>query len=126
MRAGNTKLAAGIATLLAFAANSVLGRAALTTDSNGELPIDPFCFTSLRIASGAAMLAVIVWFMKRRDPSIRWHCSWSSALSLFAYAIAFSLAHLSLSAGTGALILFGLVQATMISWGWRRSCRPTS
>jgi len=46
--------------------------------------------------------------------------NWPSALALFAYAAAFSLAYISLSAGTGALLLFGAVQATMIVWGLRR------
>jgi drug/metabolite transporter (DMT)-like permease len=46
--------------------------------------------------------------------------SWFSALALFAYAATFSFAYLSLSAGTGALLLFGAVQATMIFWGLRK------
>ena len=39
---------------------------------------------------------------------------WKSALSLFAYAIAFSYAYTLLDAASGALILFGSVQLTMI------------
>jgi len=47
--------------------------------------------------------------------------SWASAMALLAYAAGFSYAYTSLSAGTGALMLFGAVQVTMISYGltWR-------
>ena len=40
--------------------------------------------------------------------------SWASACLLFAYAVCFSFAYLGLTAGTGALILFGAVQMTMV------------
>lgn len=53
-----------------------------------------------------------------------WAGSWISALALFGYAAAFSLAYVSLEAGTGALILFGAVQATMIGAGIRSGERP--
>jgi len=43
--------------------------------------------------------------------------SWPSALALFAYAAGFSFAYVSLPASTGSLLLFGAVQATMISYG---------
>ncbi len=43
--------------------------------------------------------------------------NWISAVALFAYAAGFSFAYTSLLAGTGALLLFGAVQATMILWG---------
>src|SRR6266480_262755 len=49
--------------------------------------------------------------------------NWPSALALFTYAAAFSFAYVNLSAGTGALLLFGAVQATMILWGLRRGER---
>src|SRR5690606_15495206 len=45
--------------------------------------------------------------------------SWLSAAALFAYAIAFSLAYVELPTDTGALILFGAVQVTMIGAGLR-------
>lgn len=94
--------------LLAFAANSILARAALT-----ETAIDPVSFTAIRIASGAAML----WLIVRARPGLaHGRGSWGSALALFAYAIAFSVAYLSLTAATGALLLFGAVQVTMVSW----------
>lgn len=55
----------------------------------------------------------------REGGSLQESGSWLSALALFGYAAAFSFAYVDLSAGTGALLLFGAVQATMIFWGWR-------
>ena len=49
--------------------------------------------------------------------------NWPSALALFTYAAAFSFAYVDLSAGTGALLLFGAVQATMIFWGLHKGER---
>ena len=94
--------------LFAFAANSILARAALTATS-----IDPVSFTAIRIASGALML----WLIVRTRPGLaEGRGSWGSALALFGYAIAFSIAYLSLTAATGALLLFGAVQVTMVAW----------
>jgi len=76
--------------------------------------IDPISFTSVRLISGALMLAVLV-LLRRTD--IRRQGSWTSALALFVYAAAFSCAYVSLTASTGALLLFGAVQATMIGKG---------
>ena len=70
--------------------------------------------------SGAATLWLI---MKLRRGAWKEEGSWSSALALFIYAAAFSFAYLDLSAGTGALLLFGAVQATMILWGFRKGER---
>lgn len=95
--------------LAAFAGNSLLCRAALR-----DTPIDAATFTAIRIASGALALWLIVRF--RASPPAR-AGSWPSALALFAYAAAFSFAYLSLTAATGALLLFGAVQATMIGAG---------
>ena len=50
--------------------------------------------------------------------------SWLSAALLFLYAITFSFAYLSLSAGTGALLLFGSVQLTMLITALRSGERP--
>jgi len=47
-----------------------------------------------------------------------------SALFLFAYAITFSFAYLDLTTATGALILFGCVQATMLISGLVAGERP--
>ena len=101
--------------MIAFAANSLLCRAALKQTS-----IDAASFTFIRIFSGAAAL----WFiMKMRNTAWKEAGNWPSALALFAYAAAFSFAYNSLSAGTGALLLFGAVQATMIVWGLRKGER---
>jgi len=94
--------------LVAFAANSVLARAALTAPK-----IDPVSFTAIRLVSGALMLWLIV---RLRPGPAEGRGNWASALALFAYAIAFSLAYLSITAATGALLLFGAVQVTMVSW----------
>ncbi len=105
-------------TMIAFAGNSLLCREAL-----GRGAIDPVSFTTLRLLSGAALLWPLArWLDGARDARAG---SWSSALTLYAYAITFSLAYVSLEAGTGALVLFGLVQVTMIVAGLRGGERPT-
>jgi drug/metabolite transporter (DMT)-like permease len=107
-------LRTGLVTALAltcFAANSLLCRAALRPGL-----VDPATFTAVRVASGAAVLAVLV--LARGKGELR-QGSWGSAASLFAYAAAFSLAYVRLHAGTGALLLFAAVQATMLGWSLR-------
>ncbi|MGE4072303.1 MAG: DMT family transporter [Lysobacterales bacterium] len=99
-------------TMTAFAGNSLLCRLALR-----ETTIDAASFTGIRLLSGALMLALLVFLFRRDRPG---RGSWLSALALFAYAAGFSWAYLSLSAGTGALILFAAVQTTMIGAGlWK-------
>ena len=95
--------------MLAFAGNSLLCRLALKHTS-----IDAASFTTIRILSGALMLGLIV---RVRGGSHGIAGSWPSALMLFAYAAGFSYAYISLPAATGAMLLFGAVQATMISIG---------
>ncbi len=103
-------------TICAFAANSVLCRLAL----GGGL-IDAASFTSLRLASGAVVLAVLLaWRGQLARPAL----DARAALALFAYAICFSYAYLSLPAGTGALLLFCAVQLTMLGAGLARGERP--
>lgn len=101
--------------LLAFAGNSLLCRAALR-----DTAIDPASFTLLRIVAGALVLALLV---SLRAPAQLRAGSWTSAAALFVYAIAFSYAYIGLSAGTGALILFGAVQASMLGWALLRGER---
>jgi drug/metabolite transporter (DMT)-like permease len=101
--------------MTAFAGNSLLCRLALK-----QTTIDAASFTLVRIISGAIALWLIV---NMRKGTWRKAGSWPSALALFAYAAAFSFAYISLSAGTGALLLFGAVQATMIIWGLRKGER---
>ena len=95
--------------LLAFAGNSLLCRIAL-----GPVGMDAASFTAIRLLSGALVLAVV---LKLRGGSSAGKGNWPSALALFAYAAAFSFAYLSLTAATGALLLFGAVQASMIGHG---------
>ena len=125
--------------MIAFASNSLLCRAALR-----QTPIDPATFTLARIFAGALALWVIFQARKKlmvdrtawplvessglsspvtnaspaRTPSTLKDGNWLSAFALFAYAAAFSFAYVDLAAGTGALLLFGAVQATMIFWGF--------
>jgi len=98
--------------MLAFAANSLLCRMAL-----GAGLIDAASFTSVRIISGAIMLGLIV--LPRLRSQGRPKVDLRAVAMLFAYMIFFSLAYLSLAAGTGALILFGAVQLTMFIVGLR-------
>lgn len=94
--------------MIAFAGNSLLCRLALKQTS-----IDAATFTSVRIASGALAL----WLIVRLRGNVARGGSWSSATWLVTYAICFSLAYISLPTATGALILFGAVQVTMIGYG---------
>ena len=104
--------------LVAFAANSLLCRLAL---SRGV--IDPTGFTAVRLLAGAGTLALLVRAGRDSRPA-GGTISWTSAALLFLYALPFSFAYTSLSAGTGALLLFGAVQATMILAAFRASERP--
>ncbi len=96
-------------TMIAFAGNSVLCRIALKHTS-----IDAASFTSIRLVSGAVVLWAIAGFFRKDS---RGSGNWISAFALFAYAAGFSFAYISLTAATGALLLFGAVQATMIGHG---------
>lgn len=104
--------------LIAFAANSLLARAAL-----GGHTIDAASFTAIRLASGAAVLMVL--FRVQGGAVARLPGSWASAAALLVYALAFSFAYLRLGAAVGALILFGAVQTSMLLWGVLRRDRPT-
>ena len=98
--------------MVAFAGNSLLCRQALK-----HTAIDPASFTAIRLVSGALILWLLAR-MKQSNPPGKG--SWPSAFALFAYAAGFSFAYVSLSAGSGALLLFGAVQATMIGHGlWK-------
>ncbi len=122
--------------IIAFASNSLLCRAALK-----QTNIDAATFTFVRIFSGAVALWLLMKLQRKvvvdrtamplaeslsglvlRCSSLRYG-NWPSALALFIYAAAFSFAYIHLSAGTGALLLFGAVQATMILWGLHKGER---
>lgn len=93
------------AAMVAFAANSVLCRLAL-----GAGLIDAASFATIRTVSGAVILGVI---LALRAGKVRAKPNWRSVVALYLYMVFFSFAYLSLSAGTGALVLFGAVQLTM-------------
>ncbi|THB78919.1 MAG: DMT family transporter [Desulfobacteraceae bacterium] len=100
-----------VVAMTAFAANSIFCRLALKQEA-----IDALSFTTLRISSGAAALGIFLFFSatRKKEPAA---LTVKMASMLVTYALTFSLAYLSLPAGTGALILFGAVQTTMITAG---------
>lgn len=98
--------------MFAFAGNSLLCRYALK-----HTTIDPGSFTVIRLLAGAGMLFLIASLRRGPRPGAG---DWPSAIALFAYAAGFSFAYASLPAATGALLLFGAVQVTMVGHGlWR-------
>lgn len=106
--------------MLAFAANSILCRLALSQHS-----IDPAGFSVIRLVSGAAVLALLASRARQRQADVApAKQSWASAAVLFLYAVPFSFAFVNLSTGTGALLLFGGVQVTMMLGALWRGERP--
>ena len=104
--------------LLAFAANSLLCRFALAGGG-----IDPASFTLVRLAAGAATLGVLVRGKAGKGPTTRQ--SWTGAILLVLYAAPFAFAYRDLTAGTGALLLFGAVQVTMLVASFRAGHAPS-
>jgi len=102
-----TLVLTGIA-MLALAANPLLCRMAL-----GAGHIDAASFTGIRVIAGAAMLKLLVTWTRRGGD--RKPVDWRAVVTLFGYMIFFSFAYLSISVGTGALILFGAVLLTMFT-----------
>lgn len=98
--------------MLAFASNSVLVRMALQYTT-----IDAASFTTIRLVSGALVLLLVAGITHKGSGSGSNNGSWWSAAVLFIYAAGFSFAYVSLSTATGALLLFGAVQGTMIFYG---------
>jgi drug/metabolite transporter (DMT)-like permease len=109
-----------LAALLAFASNSLLTRLALGTGQ-----IDAATFTSIRLVSGAAVLAVLARARAGSWEPLRGG-GVAGPLALFAYAAPFSFAYLRIGAAVGALVLFGVVQLTMIGYGILRGERPVA
>lgn len=97
-----------ILALIAFASNSVLCRLALGAES-----IDAASFTSIRLLSGIVVLMIILFMTQPKTVSLN-KGSWNASFFLFLYAITFSYAYITLDTGTGALILFGSVQISMM------------
>lgn len=106
-------------TMCAFAANSVLTRAAV---DGGHL--SPAAFAVIRVASGALMLGALVLWRGGGPPLMR-PARLPGALSLAIYMAGFSLAYLSLDAGLGALILFGVTQIVMFGYAALTGQRPS-
>jgi len=104
--------------LVCFALNSLLCRLAL-----GAEAIDAASFTTVRLISGAIALLIINLFFGKKELQTK-SSNWVSAFFLFAYAVCFSFAYLNLTTGTGALILFGSVQTTMITLALVSGERP--
>lgn len=103
--------------IVAFAGNSLLTRAAL---ADGEM--DAGAFGAIRLFSGAAMLALLA--LSRAQNVLPKAGDISGAGALFVYMAGFSYAYNNLDAATGALILFGVVQLTIIAAGLMRGARP--
>ena len=105
-------------TMVAFASNSILNRAALA----GGIT-EPAAFAAIRMVSGAVILAALV-FLRGGFPRLIRPGRWIGASSLLVYMVGFSFAYVALDAGVGALILFGVVQITMFAGGLMRGERP--
>ncbi|MEM6376289.1 MAG: DMT family transporter [Pseudomonadota bacterium] len=109
----------GLITMMAFAANSLLNRAALAGGG-----IDEALFATIRLASGGAMLAILCWGL-RGTLMLHGPARTVGVLALLIYMYGFSLAYNALDAGIGALILFALVQVTMFGFAvWSGEVMP--
>lgn len=97
--------------MVAFAANSVLCRLALAGEH-----IDPMTFSLVRVGSGAVVLLGLFLYSKSSQAKVQW--SLKNAFFLAVYILAFSYAYLQIDAGIGALLLFGVVQLTMVLYGY--------
>jgi len=99
-----------ITALIFLASNSILCKLAITNNY-----ADAFSFTFLRLLFGSLTLFFIVSLKYKKIPKAR-KKNWCSSFFLFIYAITFSYAYINLDAGIGTLILFAVVQLTMISY----------
>jgi drug/metabolite transporter (DMT)-like permease len=119
-----------IVVMVAFATNSVIGRAALKSDAS--LLIDPATYTTVRVVFGAFVLALVQWFRRRSgntvaaDAKADQRSAWLPALALVLYAVAFSFAYVGLDTASGTLILFAFVQITMFVIAAAKGERPRS
>jgi drug/metabolite transporter (DMT)-like permease len=102
--------------LAGFAINNLFCRAAL-----GPGTMDAASFTAVRLVTAGVVLTLLV---RLRGGTLRGKGHWNASAWLLAYAILFSLAYLRVRAGVGALVLFGVVQLTMIGYGLVRGERP--
>lgn len=98
-------------TMCAFAANSILNRIGVALQG-----MDPMDFATIRTGAGAAMLWVLVMARKAPRPEVFTARRCAGALALAIYMVGFSWAYITLDAGLGALILFGVLQIVVFGW----------
>ncbi|WP_026296672.1 DMT family transporter [Hirschia maritima] len=110
--------------MLAFAANSVIGRIALTENASGSAFIDPGNYTLIRIVSGATILCALTGLKHGLSKQALNGSHPISALFLLGYAAAFSYSYVSIDTGMGALILFACVQLSMFAWAIFKQEKP--
>lgn len=105
-------------TMLAFAMNSILNRAAV---EGGYA--DAGAFAIIRVVAGVVVLVMV---LTARGGALEMLSlrRWGGGLALATYMIGFSLAYLSLNAGVGALILFGTVQIGLFLHAATTQTRP--
>ncbi|HET9797111.1 MAG TPA: EamA family transporter, partial [Gemmatimonadaceae bacterium] len=116
---GAGTIALTLLALVAFASNSLLTRLALGTHQ-----LDAATFTAIRLAAGAVTLAILTGAGARSLEPLR-GAGIAGPLALFAYAAPFSFAYGRIGAAVGALVLFGVVQLTMIGYALARGEHPT-
>ncbi len=98
-------------TMTAFAANSILNRIGVA-----DFGMDPMDFAAIRVVAGAAMLWLLILTRNAPRPAIWVQKRWAGAIMLAIYMVGFSWAYISLGAGLGALILFGVLQVVVFGW----------
>ena len=106
-------------TMIAFAANSVINRAALADGAIG-----PASFAAVRLMTGALVLVVILLIQGKITSKASIKPRVDAVIGLTLYAICFSFAYSVLEAGLGALLLFGMVQITMFAGAVVQGNRP--
>ncbi len=107
-------------TMTAFAANSILSRLGVATYG-----MDPMDFAAVRVVAGAAMLWLLVSFRQAARPPVFVAARAAGAVALGVYMIGFSWAYITLDAGLGALILFGVLQVVVFGWAvWEGQIIP--
>ncbi len=107
-------------TMTAFAANSILNRLGVAIYG-----MDPMDFAAVRVVAGAAMLWLLVSVRQATRPPVFVAARVTGAVALGVYMIGFSWAYITLDAGLGALILFGVLQVVVFGWAvWEGQIIP--
>lgn len=97
--------------MCAFAANSLLNRLGVAIQG-----MDPMDFATVRTGAGAAMLWLLVLLRSAPRPALINRRRLAGAVALAVYMVGFSWAYITLGAGLGALILFGVLQIVVFGW----------